>query len=53
MIDFVVRLAALVSFLTLLSGYSWGNAPLMMMEIAMLVLWIMQDFKHIKRLFNK
>lgn len=53
MINFIVRLAAVVSLTALISGYSKNNGTLISMEIIMLLLWLSQDYKYIKRWFKK
>lgn len=53
MVDFFVRFAALISFITLISGRSLQSPALLIMEIAMIAIWFIQDFKHLKRFFIK
>lgn len=53
MINFIVRFAALVSFIALITNYSKSNTTLILMEVIMLMLWLSQDYKYMKRWFKK
>ncbi|CAM6709859.1 hypothetical protein ENKOMA206B_04250 [Enterobacter kobei] len=53
MIDFAVRFAAMISFISFITGASHRYPLLVGMEFAMLAIWLIQDFRYIKRIFYK
>jgi|GEM_PF-1869043 len=52
-IDFIVRFAALLSLIGLITGYSKGNAELQIAEVIMIAIWFQMDFKNIKSLIKR
>lgn len=53
MVDFLVRLSALISFLGLVTGYSANNFALQMIEVMMIAIWILTDMHSLKKLAIK
>lgn len=52
-IDFIVRFAALLSLIGLITGYSKGNSALQVTEVIMIAIWFQMDFKNIKSLIKR
>ena len=51
--NYVVRFAALLSFIGLVSGYRQDDMLLKLAELIMLGVWLQMDFRIIKSLFKK
>lgn len=43
-ITFLVRLAAVVSFAGLVTGYSWSDSALVVIDFVMLAIWLHMDW---------
>lgn len=52
-INSLVRFAALMSAIGLVTGYSDGDPALISAEIIMLAIWLQMDFKNIKSLIKR
>lgn len=52
-INFIVRFAALISVIGLVTGYSKGDYALISAEIIMIAIWLQMDFKLIKSLIKR
>lgn len=48
-IDNIVRFAALLSFISLATGYSFGKGDLLVFETVMIVIWLNMDWGNIKK----
>lgn len=49
-IDNIVRFAALLSFISFSTGYSFGKGDLLVFEAVMIVIWLNMDWVNIKKL---
>lgn len=53
MVDFLVRFAALISFLGLVTGYGANNFSHQLVEVVMIVIWLLTDMHNLKNLATK
>ncbi|MCE9967132.1 hypothetical protein [Lelliottia amnigena] len=52
-IDFVVRFAALLSAIALVSGFSRGDSVMLIVELLMIAVWVQMDYRKFSALFKK
>ncbi|QXZ19060.1 hypothetical protein [Lelliottia amnigena] len=52
-IDFVVRFAALLSSIALVSGFSRGDGVMLIVELLMIAVWVQMDYSKLTALFKK
>lgn len=52
-ITFLVRFAAMVCFVGLVSGYSSGNTEMIVVEVVFLLIWLQMDYKNVRRAFSE
>lgn len=52
-VDFIVRFAALLSAIALVSGFSRGDSVMVIVELLMIAIWVQMDYRKISALFKK
>lgn len=53
MIVYIVRFAAFISLIGLITGVSFNDPTSVFIEIGMIIIWIFYDMPHLKRFYAK